>query len=69
MNAGELTEGTLVLHQQRRDDGSPVVVQYTLRRLEGDTAVLSTSGTRKLARVPVATITSSPAWAVQETLW
>jgi hypothetical protein len=67
--AASLLEGSVVLHQHRDELGISVIDRYTLVRIRDGSAELARPGSRRLTRVPVEAILSSPAWAVQEALW
>jgi hypothetical protein len=64
-----LPDGALVLHQHRDELGNSVIDRYTLVRIRDGSAELARPGSRRLTRVAVDTILSSPAWAVQGALW
>jgi hypothetical protein len=67
--AGALVDGAVLFHQHRDEFGNPVIDEYRLVRIRDDTAELAGRDSRRLTRVAVDTILSSPAWAVQEALW
>lgn len=64
-NGPELVEGAVVLHQL----GNTVVDAYTVVAIREGSAVLGRAGGRRRRHVPLDTILSSPAWAVQAVLW
>jgi hypothetical protein len=64
----ELVEGAVVLHQHRDNLGNTVVDAYTVVAIRDGSAVLARRGSRR-RHVPLDTILSSPAWAVQAVLW
>ena len=68
-NGPELVEGAVVLHQHRDQLGNTVVDAYTVVAIREGSAVLGCPGGRRRRQVPLDTILSSPAWAVQAVLW
>ena len=68
-NGPELVEGAVVLHQHRDQLGNTVVDEYTVVAIREGSAVLARRGGRRRRHVPLDTILSSPAWAVQALLW
>jgi hypothetical protein len=68
-NGPELVEGAVVLHQHRDQLGNTVVNAYTVVAIREGSAVLARGGGRRRRQVPLDTILSSPAWAVQAVLW
>jgi hypothetical protein len=65
----ELVEGAVVLHQHRDRLGATVVDEYTVVAIREGSAVLARRGGRRRRHVPLDTILTSPAWAVQAALW
>jgi hypothetical protein len=68
-NGPELVEGAVVLHQHRDQLGNTVVDAYTVVAIRERGAMLGCAGGRRRRQVPLDTILSSPAWAVQAVLW
>lgn len=68
-NGPGLVEGAVVLHQHRDQLGNTVVDAYTVVAIREGSAVLARPGGGRRRQVPLDTILSSPAWAVQAVLW
>jgi hypothetical protein len=68
MSAETVSRGATVLHQHRGSDDRVAITKYRVAEVRDGIALLKRPGTRRLTRVPVQTLLTSPAWAIQEVL-